>query len=475
MKITYLEPLSKNKRRVERVFGCSYANYLFPNIYVLAVMAALEKKYEVRYDQRPLRFPDDRSLKEFITSDKSDIYLIFSVNLSMEDDIAFSKRLLERNGDKLIIFLGPAPTIFPDRFLINSNTYVVRGEPDLTAPELVDALAKKDGPEGIGGVSYLKNGAAFHNAERALLQDLDLLPFPARHLVKNDSFYNPKLGLKPFTAMLTSRGCSYRCIYCVPCALNFAAELEFKKFHRAKPPARFRSASNVIEEFELIKKTGFRAVSIIDDQFIWDRERALEICDGIKDLKLAWGCLSRADRLDEDIVKRMKDSGCQYVDIGVESFVQEILDYVKKDTSVEKILDGIRLLKAHGIRVKLNILFGASPLETKESIGYTLKRVKELGPDQVMFDICSPFPGTEFYEVAKREGWIPDGPYEPVDVARSANISYDHLSSGELRNALRTANLNFLFNPQFMIKNAARLKNPFSIAGAVTAALRKLF
>jgi len=474
MKISYIEPIPKNNKRVERIFGCSYANYPFPNLYVLIIFALMEKKHEVCYNQEFLNLLDEKSIKRFLDRDRSDIYLIFSVNLSMDTDIAFARKVHKITKDKTIIFLGPAPTLFADKFVIDSNTYIVRGEPDFTTIALIDALVKRGSLENIDGISYLKDAKIVHNKSRDIIDNLDQLPFPARHFIKKDEFFNPKLGLKPFTAMLTSRGCSHRCIYCVPCALNFARELEFKKLHANKPPVRLRSASNVIKEFKFLKDAEYKTVSIIDDQFIWDKRRALEICQGIKNLGISWGCLSRSDHLDEEIVMAMCEAGCRYVDIGVESFVQKILDYTKKDVSVEKMVEGIKLLKKHKIFTKINILFGSSPYETIDTINYTMGKIREIRPDQVMFDVCSPFPGTEFYKIAKLNNWIAGNDYTPIDVAHSAHINYPHLSSKELERVVYGANLRFFLNPKFMVSNLLRLKRPGSIMEAAKAALRKI-
>jgi len=477
MKISYIEPIGQDKKQAERIFGCSYTNYSFPNIYILIILALLEKKYQVHYNQDFLYFKNDNSFRDFISSDKSDIYLIFSVNLSMEADIAFAKRIQGIEKNKIIIFLGPAPTFFTDKFIINKNTYVVRGEPDFTAVDLIDSIANKKPLKDVEGISYFdsEQKKIVHNKARDIIDNIDTLPFPARHLIKRNKFYNPKLGLKPCTVMLTSRGCPHRCIYCVPCALSFCRELEFKKTNKTKPPVRIRSASNIIEEFKLLKKQGYKSITIIDDQFVLGKERILEICNGIKDLNLAWGCLSRSDHLDEDIVKALKEAGCKYVDIGVESFVQEILNYTKKDETVEKLIEGINLLKKHKIFVKLNILLGASPLETKETIKITLEKIKEINPNQVMFNVCSPFPGTEFYSIAKEQNWIVGGDYAPVDVARSANINYPHLSGKELQDIVHKANLHFFLSPKFIFRNIIRLKNPVYIFEAIKANLKKLF
>ncbi len=477
MKISYIEPITENKKRVERIFGCSFTNYPLPNIYMLIIFGFLEKKHECVYNQDFLYFEDDAKLRNFLDSDKSDAYLMFSVNLSMETDVSLAKRIFKIAPNKKIIFLGPAPTFYTDKFMLNENTYVVRGEPDFTILELIEALQVKKPLKNIAGVSYINKGKTVHNKARKIIENLDVLAFPARHLIKKDVFYNPKLGLRPFTVMLTSRGCSHRCIYCVPCALSFARQIEFQKGKNnfIKPQVRMRSPKNIIKEFKLLKNQGYKAISIIDDQFVWGRERTLKICEGIKDLGLAWGCLSRADHLDEEIVRALSEAGCKYVDIGVESFVQGILDYTKKDVTAEKLIWGIKLLKKYKIFVKLNILFGASPLETKETIDETLDKIKEIEPDQVMFDVCSPFPGTEFYDIAKKENWILGGAYTPIDVARSAHINYQHLSNEELQKVVHRANLRFFLSPKFIIKNIWRLKKPSSIIDGIAATMKKLF
>ncbi len=118
-------------------------------------------------------------------------------------------------------------------------------------------------------------------------------------------------------------------------------------------------------------------------------------------------------------------------------------------------------MKKYKIFVKLNVLFGAGLLETKETIKITLERIKEINPDQVMFNVCSPFPGTEVYSIAKEQNWIIGGDYAPVDVARSANINYPHLSGKELQDIVHKANLHFFLFSKFIFRNAIRLKNPY--------------
>jgi radical SAM superfamily enzyme YgiQ (UPF0313 family) len=311
---------------------------------------------------------------------------------------------------------------------------------------------------------------------RPLIKDLDKLPFPARHLLKKEIYYNPKLPQKPFTVMQTSRNCPYRCIFCVPNALSFAVELEYKRYNEdKKPPIRLRSAESVIKEFKELSDQGYKSVSIIDDQFLWDKKRTLEICQGIKDLGIEWGCLARADHLDEETIKALSEANCRYVDMGVESFKQEILDDIKKDLKVEKIYEAVKLLKKYNILTKINLILGSSSLQTKRDIREDIRKAKSLDVDAVMFSIATPFPGTEFYKRAKENNWFIKGEYFPESVQMKAIISYPGLCYKELNYLIKFANLSFYLSPKFIKKNIKHIFNFRYFLNVLKALKRKFF
>ncbi|OHB73071.1 MAG: hypothetical protein A2W17_05015, partial [Planctomycetes bacterium RBG_16_41_13] len=365
MKITFLVPPPIDGNIPERVAGCAYLLYYVPNIFLLSAAAVLEKEgYEVRYIETTIKKWDKKQFRTFLREDLSDIYSFYSVNLSQNTDMQALQDIREIRGNVPILFFGPAPSDRPAEFVCDEHTYVVRGEPEYAMLELINALDTRSGIKGIKSISFKDNGEIVHNASREPIEDLDVLPFPSRHLLEErDVYYNPKLGERPFTAVCTSRGCSYRCIYCVPSSLSFSRELEYKHHYNKKPPVRKRSPENIIEEFKLLKSQGYKAVNIQDDQFVWGEERTIKICEGIRDLDIVWGCSARSDHLTDPIVRAMAAAHCKFIDLGVESFNQEILDYVKKDIDVRKNEEAIGLVKKYGISAKINIMFGASPLE----------------------------------------------------------------------------------------------------------------
>ena len=473
MKITFLVPPPIDGNIPERVAGCAYLLYYVPNIFLLNAAAVLEKEgFEVKYIETTIKKWDRGYFLAFLREDLSDVYCFYSVNLSQNTDFQALKNIREIRKNVPIVFFGPASSDRPAEFVVDENTYVVRGEPEYTMLELVRALEAKSNIKGIKSVSFRSNAEILHNVNREPIEDLDALPFPARHLLEErDVYYNPKLGKRPFTAVCTSRGCSYRCIYCVPSSLSFSRELEYKHHVGKKPPVRKRSPKNIIEEFKLLKSQGYKAVNVQDDQFVWGEERTVKICEGIKALDIVWGCSARSDHLNEPIVKAMAAAQCKFIDLGVESFNQEILDYVKKDIDVKKNEEAIKLVKKYGINAKINIMFGASPLETTATIKKNMEEVKRLKVDQVMYNIANPFPGTEFYKIAKENKLFVYGDYKPVNVAKEANIAYPHLGKTDLENAVRRANFEFFLTPRFILKNIRRLGSLDSLK----AMFRKLF
>ena len=479
MKITLLTPPPLDGKPVaERVAGCAYGLYPVPNIFELTVAAVLiGDGHEVAYKNYPVEGKDFPPLYDFLENDDSDLYAFYTVNLTRDTDRTATRMIRDSRGSKpFIVFYGPSPSYNPDEFLLDDSVYVVRGEPEMSFSELAYRLSKNENTDGIPGVSGKRDGIVHHGVERPLIEDLDILPFPARNLLKKDIYNNPKLGLKPFTALYASRNCRFRCVYCVPCSLSFARELEYRRNHGGKkPPVRTRSAANVIEEFRLLAGEGYKSAMFLDDQFIWDEDRTIEICEGIKDCGIIWGCASRADFISERVVRSMKEAGCRFIDIGVESFDQRILDDVRKGLKVETIENAIRIVKSCGVDVKINILVGCSALETKETIRANRKKLRQLGVSQVMYNIANPFPGTDLYDIAKRDGWFVEGDYRPADVQKEAIIKLPNLSPGELVKEVRKANFEFFLSPGFIFSRLLRFRSFSDLTDALKALRKKLF
>ena len=476
LNVTFLvPPVVVGTHPAERSSGCTHVVYPTPNIYELQVAACVEQSHHVNYIDC-INHP--QTIEQFLTHERTvdtDVYLMWTVNLSVENDIEITRQLHAVFPSRKVVLLGPGAGYFYKRCLVDEETIIVHGEPEITVMELLSKIELHDDWGAIDGISYLANGEVQRTKMRVLMKDLDALPFPARHFVSNTIYRNPKLKVTPYTTMVTSRNCPFRCIYCVPSSLTFAREIEYKEYNHRKPPISFRSPEKVAEEIRLLHQEGIRAIGFMDDNFIWNEQRTAAICDVLRETGIVWGCQARVDAITESIAELLGRSGCMYVDLGVESFNDEILEYVHKGITSAQIYTAIRLLQKYKVPVKLNILIGTSPIETKETIRDTIRKAKKLKVDQLMINIVSPFPGTQFYQMALDNGWLKDGEYVPTDVQRESILNYPHLSYKEMEHLLFVSNLSYFLSPRFVWKQMRKFRSWSDFTHAFRSLKIKLF
>jgi len=469
MKIGLIVPPAISQDRIpERVYGCTFTYYKQPQLPLLYVGAVLEREgHQVVFRD----FTDRNAWVEFVRSVDSepcDIYVFHTVLLAESVDLRAARHILKHTTAK-IIFFGPHPTLKPRNFLLSDRCYVARGEAEFIIRDLVRAL-ERGGLDAVKGISFLRTGQMVETESYGVIEDLDSLPIPARHLLERgkDDFFNPKLPYRPVTLVLTSRGCRFRCYYCVPNAISWARELEWKRFHHgAKPPVMLRSPGDIAAEFTAVKDQGYQAVSILDDMFLFGgKKRVLDLCASLESVQLPFGGLARCDLiLDDEMVSALARAGCKYMDLGIESLDQKVLDNIKKDMDVSKVRTAIDLLNKYGIEPKANIMFAASPLETPETIASTVKKISSYPINYCMFLIATPFPGTEFFALAVKEGWVDESEISDLEKNLSPTskslIAYPHLRKKYVEAAVKKANRTFYLHPKriwFQLKQVRSFK-----------------
>jgi len=455
-RLTFLEPPPVGEKIPERLAGCTYELHHFPDLSNLFLMALLkENGFEIDLIDANLEGLGETEFTSRLENDNSDYYVLHSVILSKPTDLYWMEKIYRLKAEGRILLHGPEPTRVPEAFLQDKRTVVFRGEPE---NNLLAFLKQGKAP----GISYLTEGGEVESIPPSQeLVNLDQLPIPLRDfgpLAKyRDRFFNPKFRGRPHTAALFSRGCAFRCLFCVPISLSFSRELEYKKYFNKKPPVAIASAPRVITEFRDIAEKGYRSLMILDDQFLWGKERTLEICQGVKDLGLEWGILSRADFLtDPDIAKALKTAGCRVVDIGVESLSQPVLDFVRKDLKVETVEAALENLKRHKIEAKLNIILGACPMETAAQAREGIEKLNRLPVEDVMFSIATPFKGTEFYHYCQEKGYLIDES-DAINPLKKSMVSYPHMDNRELENLEKYAYRSFYLRPKQMLKRLKKI------------------
>jgi len=312
-----------------------------------------------------------------------------TVNMAVE----FASKAKEA-GVRLTVIGGPHVTALPDEALEKGVDVVVRGEGELTMAELA---ADPAGFEGIKGVSYMKDGKVVHNPDREFIEDLDTLPFPARDLFPDMRLYKgqPVLGNRtPIGNISTSRGCPYGCRFCFKALFG-------RKF-------RARSAESIVEEWAmLVRDFGVKEITISDDAFTTDAKRVHEVCDLLikKKLNIPWTCSNgiRVNTATEEVLGHMKKAGCYRVAFGIENGDQEVLKTIGKKITLQQVDDAIRTARKVGIKTTGFFMLGG-PWDTIETMKKTIAFAVKVQPDYAQFSIATPYPGSELYDIVRKEG-----------------------------------------------------------------------
>jgi radical SAM superfamily enzyme YgiQ (UPF0313 family) len=288
------------------------------------------------------------------------------------------------NKDIITVIGGPHVTFCPEQTLNEAPwiDIVVRGEGEQTMLDIVGGKKLED----VDGIAYRSGGIKL-TRERSLIQDLDRLPLPARHLYPLSRYH----ALDCHCSLVTGRGCPFNCIFCV------GSKMGGRK-------ARYRDPRLVVDEIEQALDYGFTEVNMEDDLLTLNHRHVHAFCDEIlaRGLKFNWSVFSRVDTVNLELLRKMKTAGCTWMLYGVESGNQQILDTVKKKITLDKIREGVRLGKEAGIDVMASFIIGL-PGETKETLRENIRFAMELETTWG-FNVLSPFPGTEVRENAQEYG-----------------------------------------------------------------------
>ncbi|MDD2753506.1 MAG: radical SAM protein [Candidatus Portnoybacteria bacterium] len=299
-----------------------------------------------------------------------------------------------------VILGGIHPTVMPNESLQETGAdFAVIGEGEITFYELIEALKQKQTDlSKTPGLAWRIGQKIILNAPREFINDLDALPFPARDLFDLPLYYSAptkKVSKENATPILTSRGCPFNCIHCCS-RVVWQGRL------------RFRSAQNVLAEIEeCINKYDLKEFNFFDDTFTANRARVIEICRGLinRRLNISWICFSRANTIDKELAAIMKRAGCQKISFGLESGSQEILNLMRKNTTLAMARQAVADVANSNIAVHASFMLG-NVGETENTIKETLAFAKGLPLDNATFFITSPFPGTDLYDIARRLGSI---------------------------------------------------------------------
>ena len=308
---------------------------------------------------------------------------------------AVAQALRRANPRATIVLGGPHLTSQPELLLDHPEFDLgVAGEGEMTTQELIEAMEAGRAWEGIPGVVWARDGELHRAPPRTLIDDLDQLPLPARHLLPilryrpmpNDQWELPK------TSIITSRGCPFRCIFC--------DKAVFGQRYRSLSPAR------VVQEFHhLEQEFGVRDVAFVDSTFTPNRQRLASILDAMeKDPPRAtWTCSCRADVLDEDLLRRMRALGCWRIRIAIESGDEDVLARICKDVTLDQFAHTVHLAASLDFQVKAFFMVGHIG-ETPETVERSIRFAESLPLTDVTVQINTPLRGTPQYHDCAQHG-----------------------------------------------------------------------
>ncbi|MCL5985056.1 MAG: B12-binding domain-containing radical SAM protein [Actinobacteria bacterium] len=386
--------------------GLAYiAGYLEENGYQVEILDALASGIDnIVKDREKTRVGlSKEEIYAYISQRKPDIVGISSIFTAYARDAHDVARIVKKvNPNAFVVFGGAHASANPEMVLRDKNVdVIVVGEGEITFLELVKTLEEGGEVGRILGTVTRFGDKIRRNGQRPYIENLDMLPLPARHLFPMDIYIreakSPYLMRTPLAQMITSRGCPQNCIFC---------SIHSVWGHKW----RARGAKGVVDEIEfLIREYGVREISFLDDSIATSKKRMEAICDEIikRGLDIVWTVPNGIAHwtLDKALVKKMKKSGCYRLTFGIESGNVDTRRFIRKTHDLSQATEIIRYSNKIGLWTICTFIIGF-PFETVESINDTIKYAIKSDTDYALFYLSLPFPGTELYDIYKQEGLL---------------------------------------------------------------------
>jgi anaerobic magnesium-protoporphyrin IX monomethyl ester cyclase len=473
-------------RTQHRVGRRTREEMVWPQVSLAQMAALLHPTYKVAIidaNAERMRWPEFTRLLE---KHKPRYYLTQLTGPTLENDL-YGCFLAKARGARTIAFgthITPIPveTMRP----YPSLDFGLYGEPDLTLRDLLDHLEGRfaerpawlqelliksdpgyqpallpDGtPDlaGVKGLAWRRGDKIVVNPPRPFIADLDDLPIPLHELLPLKKYRMPLIK-GPFTFIVTSRGCTAGCTFCI-------------KHVSYQYGVRVRSPKLMLEEMWQLKNMGVNNIHMYADLFTVSREQVMELCQRMIDekIEIKWTANSRVDYVDEEMLTLMGKAGCHFMSWGIESANESILRRAHKGIDIEKVERALRWSKRAGIMNWGYFIIGL-PGESEDSIRETIRFAKKLPLDIALFHVAAPYPGTPFFFEVVREGWFRPGTrWEQVDMDKGTVLDYPGLSAERLLYWQKRAFREWAFRPgpmftylKMLLSDASTFKTALSV------------
>lgn len=384
----------------------------------------------------------DSHFKSILKEFNPDFLGITFVTPLIREADRISKIAKKINPKITIIGGGPHCSSFPESSLMETSIDIaVIGEGDFTILEIVNNKNIKN----IKGIAYRNKNKIFVNEKRHFIKDLDMLAIPAWQLYKKEKYRVPSAIARknPVVWLETSRGCVFGCVYCNKSCfgMNF----------RVKSPRR------VVEEFKRVKELGYKEIHLTDDGFTTDIERAKKICDLLikEKVNINWSTITgiRVDRVDLELLEKMKLAGCYRVYFGIESGNQKILNKIKKGITLDQVRLAVKWAKETGLEVGGYFMIGL-PGENNKTMQETIDFARSLNLDLAKISLTIPLPATEMFRELDEKKLIKTYDWEKFKFYSAPSTIYNHenLSQRDIEKFYKKFYRKIYLNPEFIFK-----------------------
>ena len=382
----------------------------------------------------------EADLKEF----NPDYLVVNIATPTLEHDLDAVKKAKEICPNVITIAKGAAFLTLAERIIKEHNEldFGILGEAENTLKEILEGKPKAE----ILGLYYKENDDVKFTGNRPFIEDLDSLPFPARHLVDNNIYRRPDNN-KVQATIKVSRGCPFHCFFCLATPVSGAK-------------VRRRSPENIVAEIkECVEKYNIKNFLFWSDIFNIDKDWTMKLCQAIIDsgLKITWSANTRADTADLEMAEMMYKSGCRLVSIGVESGSQYMLEKMGKKITLNDVRRTVKVFKKAKIRIYNYFVIGL-PWETEETVEETIKFAIELNSDFISFYTATPLPGSRFYDYAlehnlfDKETSFENAYYYPA-------VNTHNLSRERVFELHKSAIKRFYLRPLYILKMLSRIRS----------------
>ncbi|HWN30408.1 MAG TPA: hopanoid biosynthesis associated radical SAM protein HpnJ [Burkholderiales bacterium] len=356
---------------------------------------------------------------------------------SFESDAKVAEALKAKNPRLMIGFIGAHVAVQSELSLKHSPAidFVARNEFDFTVYDVACGRPLAE----IDGISHKVNGNVVHNRDRAMIENMDQLPWVVdvyqRDLVVEDYF----IGYlqHPYVSLYTGRGCKSRCTFCL-----WPQTIGGHRYRTRSPENVIAEIAHAKEYFPQVKEFFFD-----DDTFTDDLPRAEEIAKGLGKLGVTWSCNAKAN-VPYESLKVMKENGLRLLLVGFETGSQQILLNIKKGMHVDMARRFMADCHKLGVVVHGTFIMGL-PGETHETIEETIRFAKEINPHTIQVSLAAAYPGTYLHKQAMENGWLlPDSTHIVAQEGfQVSSLNYPHLSHEEIFAALEKFYKRFYFRP----------------------------